>query len=176
MPDLDVICHINPLSTLVLLFHVRVALVLSPLRFPAGRTGSPAPRTPTPITADTSRCPHRRPAPEEGEEGEACKRGVSLVCIYLESFTSHLPIRPSSSSALLHQSPPNHSASKFSSCLRSPVTIDPCKHSTPLPITSTLISSALPQIDQSHQPPPDTPLQALFPPSHQRLPPVRVVA
>lgn len=167
--------YINGFTCRRLLFHVRVALVVPPLRPSAGRTGLSSSRPP-PLTPDnTSRSPRRRPSPEEGEEGEAYKRSASLLRTHLR-LPSHRPNRLSSSSALPLQSPYTRSASKSSSFPRSPVMIDPFRHSTPRPITSTPISSAPIQIDQKHQPPPATPRLALSLLLHPHPPRVQVVA
>lgn len=89
---------------------------------------------------------------------------------------AHPSTRPSSSSALPHHCPHNHSASKSSSYPPILVRIDPSKHSTLLPMTSTLISSAPTQTDPSH---PTTPAIPRPPPSLLSHPPpllVHVVA
>lgn len=129
---------------------------------------SSSPTTPTDVPVVD---PPRKKEKKEKHANEVRSCCASILISRLISL-----YRLSSSSALPRQSPPTHSASKSSSCPPNPVTIDPFKHSTLLPMTTILISNAPTQTDQKHQPPPAIPRPALSLPLRPHPPQARVVA
>lgn len=77
LPYMDVLCYISAQSSLLVLFHVRVAVVLLAFRSSAGPSQPTSTGRSPPAPIHPSRLARTRPAAQEGEEGEAPKRGAS---------------------------------------------------------------------------------------------------